>query len=48
MNDFDRADLDQLKASIDLAELMRARGLELKPVGKNLVTRCPWHEDGEA
>ncbi len=48
MNDFDRHSLDQLKRRVDLAELMRNSGLELKHVGKNLAARCPWHEDTEA
>ena len=48
MNDFDRTDLEALKASVDLAELMRSHGIELRQVGKNLVATCPWHEDKEA
>ena len=41
MNDFDRTDLEALKASVDLAELMRSHGIELRQVGKNLVATCP-------
>ena len=48
MNDYSRADLDQLKARVDLAELMRSTGLELKKTGKNFLVRCPWHDDEEA
>ncbi len=48
MNDFDRQTLDLLKQKVDLAELMRASGLELKSVGKNLAACCPWHDDQEA
>ena len=48
MNDYSRADLDQLKARVDLAELMRSSGLELKKTGKNFLVRCPWHDDEEA
>ena len=48
MNDFDRNTLDQLKTQVDLAQLMRSYGIELKQVGKNLAARCPWHDDTEA
>ena len=45
MNDFSLHDLDTLKAQVDLAELMRGAGIELKPEGQNLKARCPWHDD---
>ena len=45
MNDFSRADLDTLKAQVDLAELMRSSGIDLKAEGQNLKACCPWHED---
>ena len=48
MNDFSRNDIQRLKAQADLVEVMRASGLELQPVGKNLLCRCPWHDDKEA
>ena len=48
MNDFSRGDIQRLKAQADLVEVMRACGLELEPVGKNLLCRCPWHDDKEA
>ena len=48
MNDFSRQDITELKSQVDLAELFRSCGLELKQVGKNLLTRCPFHDDGEA
>lgn len=40
-----REELDALKARVDLAEVVRAAGVELKPKGKNLFGRCPFHED---
>ena len=41
-------DLDTLKKRVDLAQVMRDHGLSLRKVGKNLVVRCPWHDDHEA
>ena len=35
MNDFSREDLDQLKSQVNLSDLMRSYGIELKPVGRN-------------
>lgn len=48
MNDFSRSDLEALKASVDLIEVMRSAGIELKPVGRNFTAICPWHDDEEA
>ena len=48
MNDFSHGDIQRMKAQADLVEVMRASGLELVPVGKNLLCRCPWHDDKEA
>ena len=48
MNDYSRAELDALKARIDIAEVLRATGLELRQVGKGLFARCPFHEDDQA
>ena len=48
MNDFSRGDIQRMKAQADLVEVMRASGLDLEPVGKNLICRCPWHDDKEA
>lgn len=40
------ADLERLKQNVNLAELCRARGIELKPQGKkDLVGLCPFHKD---
>lgn len=44
----ERRELDELKASVDLAELIRGTGVALRKVGKNLLGRCPFHEDTEA
>jgi DNA primase len=38
-------DLEGMKRSIDLAAVIRARGIELKPQGGDLVGLCPFHED---
>lgn len=43
-----RDELDALKARIDLVELVRSSGLDLKKVGKNWTARCPFHDDREA
>ena len=48
MNDFSRSELDALKARVDIAEVIRSTGLELRRVGKGLFARCPFHDDGEA
>jgi DNA primase catalytic core len=38
-------ELRRLKEEVDLAELVRSAGVELKPVGSDLRGRCPFHED---
>jgi DNA primase len=38
-------ELDKMKRSIDLAAVIRARGVELKPQGHDLVGLCPFHDD---
>ena len=48
MNDYSRQDLAALKSQVDLVEVVRLSGLELKAVGKNLLARCPFHDDDEA
>lgn len=48
MNDFSRHDIEALKASVDLVELMRASGLKLTSSGRNFAVVCPWHDDKEA
>jgi DNA primase catalytic core len=44
----ERRDLDDLKARVDLAELVRQSGVELKRTGKSWVGRCPFHDDSSA
>lgn len=41
----DRTEIEELKASVDLATLMESYGITLKPSGKSMVGRCPFHED---
>ncbi len=38
-------DLEKLKRSVDLAAVIRSRGVELKPQGHDLVGLCPFHPD---
>ncbi|HKP94560.1 MAG TPA: CHC2 zinc finger domain-containing protein [Fibrobacteria bacterium] len=41
-----KPDLDRLKANLDLAALIRAKGIDLKPHGAaDLIGRCPFHDD---
>jgi DNA primase len=37
--------IEKLKSQVDLANLIRAKGIELKEQGENLVGRCPFHDD---
>jgi DNA primase catalytic core len=39
------AEIDRIKRETDLAAVIRARGVELKPQGHDLVGLCPFHED---
>jgi DNA primase catalytic core len=39
-----RTEIDDLKARVDLADLVRRSGVELKQVGKNLMGCCPFHD----
>lgn len=43
----EQAEIDHVKRSTDLAALIRARGIELKRKGKQLVGLCPFHDDHE-
>lgn len=45
MRRFTEDELRRLKEEIDLAALVRAAGVELKPVGQDLRGRCPFHDD---
>jgi len=40
-------ELERLKKETDLAALVRARGVELKRHGKDLLGLCPFHDDKE-
>jgi DNA primase catalytic core len=41
-------ELERLKAEISVERLVESAGIELKPAGKDLLGRCPFHEDREA
>ena len=43
-----RSDIDDLKARVDLVELIRQSGVELSQSGKGLLGRCPFHDDSTA
>jgi DNA primase len=38
-------EIERIKRTADLAAVVRARGVELKPQGGDLVGRCPFHDD---
>jgi DNA primase catalytic core len=38
-------ELERIKRETDLVALVRVRGIELKPHGKDLLGLCPFHED---
>ena len=40
-------ELERIKRDVDLAALVRARGVELKAHGHDLIGLCPFHEDHE-
>jgi len=42
------SEIDELKARVSLADVVGQSGVVLRKVGKNLVGRCPFHEDREA
>jgi DNA primase len=39
------SEIDRIKQTADIAAVIRARGVELKPSGGDLVGRCPFHDD---
>jgi DNA primase catalytic core len=41
-------ELERLKAEISVQRLVEASGVELRKAGKNLLGRCPWHDDHNA
>ena len=40
-------ELERIKRDNDLVVLVRARGIELRPHGKDLAGRCPFHGPDE-
>jgi DNA primase catalytic core len=42
------AELERLKAEVSVEQLVEASGVALKTAGKDLLGRCPFHEDREA
>ena len=42
---FTDAELQDLKRDLDLVALVRAKGVDLKPHGKDLLGLCPFHDD---
>lgn len=42
------AELERLKAEVAVERLVGTYGVELKPAGKDLLGRCPFHDDREA
>jgi DNA primase catalytic core len=40
--------IEKLKRDVPLADLCREKGIELSGTGKNLLGRCPFHEDDTA
>jgi DNA primase len=42
-----RPELDDLKAKVNVVELFRQHGVELKKSGKNWLCRCPFHQPDE-
>jgi len=41
----DRIEIEELKASIDLAAVIESYGITLRTSGKSRVGCCPFHED---
>ena len=41
-------ELERLKSEIAVERLVEASGVALKPAGKDLLGRCPFHDDREA
>jgi len=39
--------IERLKSQVDLVALVRAKGVDLKPHGADLIGLCPFHEDHE-
>jgi DNA primase len=43
----EKAEIERVKRANDLVEVVRGRGVELKRKGKQLVGKCPFHDDHE-
>jgi DNA primase len=43
----EKAEIERVKRANDLVDLVRGRGIELKRKGKQLVGKCPFHDDHE-
>jgi hypothetical protein len=43
-----QAELEQLKNEVSVQRLVEASGVELKKGGKDLIGKCPFHEDEKA
>jgi len=42
------AEIERLKSEVSVERLVEASGIELKKAGKDLLARCPFHEDDTA
>ena len=38
-------EIERLKSEVDLVALVRSKGIDLKPHGKDLIGLCPFHDD---
>ena len=41
-------DIERLKAEVSVERLVEASGIDLKRGGKDMLGRCPFHEDDTA
>lgn len=41
-----RVDTEALKRGHPIADLVSRYGIELRPSGRTLIARCPFHDDG--
>src|SRR5574340_814566 len=42
------AEIERLKSEVSVERLVESSGIELKKAGKDLIGRCPFHEDDTA
>lgn len=47
-NTYDRHKIDDLKARIDLLDVVQKSGVSMRKMGQNWLGRCPFHDDGDA